>query len=68
MDSVADARIVGPDHRWALSLPADPSWSYGDEQRLHQVVTNLLTNARRHTPPGTTVTVALRADDLTPPS
>ncbi|NUS00428.1 MAG: ATP-binding protein, partial [Kribbellaceae bacterium] len=36
----------------------------GDEQRLHQVVSNLLTNARRHTPPGTTVTVAAarRAD------
>jgi len=34
----------------------------GDEQRLHQVITNLLTNARKHTPPGTTVTVAVRPD------
>ena len=31
----------------------------GDEARLHQVVTNLLNNARRHTPPGTTVTVGV---------
>ena len=31
----------------------------GDEQRLHQVVTNLLTNARKHTPAGTTVTVTV---------
>jgi len=34
----------------------------GDEQRLHQVVTNLLTNASKHTPAGTTVTVTVRAD------
>ena len=33
----------------------------GDERRLHQVVTNLLTNARKHTPPGTTVTVTATA-------
>jgi two-component system OmpR family sensor kinase len=34
----------------------------GDEHRLHQVVTNLLTNARKYTPPGTTVTVTARPD------
>jgi two-component system OmpR family sensor kinase len=37
----------------------------GDEQRLHQVITNLLTNARRYTPPGTTVTVSVRPDGFT---
>ena len=57
-DSVADAEIVAPSHHWELDLPAEPIIVVGDEQRLHQVVTNLLTNARRHTPPGTTVTVA----------
>jgi two-component system OmpR family sensor kinase len=31
----------------------------GDEQRLHQVLANLLSNARTHTPPWSTVTVAL---------
>jgi two-component system OmpR family sensor kinase len=56
-DSVADAEIVAPSHHWELDLPPDPIIVIGDEQRLHQVVANLVTNARRHTPPNTTVTI-----------
>ncbi|MFG1815923.1 sensor histidine kinase [Kribbella sp. NPDC049174] len=63
MDSVTDARIVSPDHHWTLNLPAEPVVVTADEQRMHQVVTNLLSNARRHTPAGTTVTVGLHADE-----
>ncbi len=62
LEAVSDARVVGPDHQWRLDLPEAPLEVTGDEQRLHQVVTNLLTNARKHTPPGTTVTVTGRAD------
>ncbi|MFF0339939.1 sensor histidine kinase [Kribbella sp. NPDC004875] len=62
-DSVIDAEIVASSHHWELDLPAEPIVVAGDEQRLHQVLTNLLTNARRHTPPGTTVTVAARIAD-----
>jgi two-component system OmpR family sensor kinase len=65
VEAVDDARVVGPDHRWRLQLPSDvpqPVEVTGDEQRLHQVVTNLLTNALKHTPPGTTVTVTVRTD------
>ena len=62
LDSVSDARVVGPDHQWRLDLPDSPVEVTGDEQRLHQVVTNLLTNARKHTPAGTTVTVTVRSD------
>jgi two-component system OmpR family sensor kinase len=59
LQTVEDARVVGRDHHWALALPDEPVQVNGDEQRLHQVLSNLLANARRHTPAGTTVEVAL---------
>jgi two-component system OmpR family sensor kinase len=58
VEAVSDARVVAQDHRWQLDLPEESIEVTGDAERLHQVVTNLLTNARKHTPPGTTVTVA----------
>ena len=57
IEAVSDARVLAPDHQWRLELPNDSVGVTGDEQRLHQVVTNLLTNARKYTPAGTTVTV-----------
>ncbi len=64
-EAVNDARVVGPEHIWRLDLPEEGSVEVvGDEHRLHQVVTNLLTNARRHTPAGTTVTVGLRGAEI----
>jgi len=63
MQAVDDARVVDGARTWRLDLPDEPIETLGDEQRLHQVVANLLTNASRHTPPGTTVTAGLRAED-----
>lgn len=60
VDAVSDAHAAGPDHTWLLDLPAEPVQVVGDRFRLHQVLTNLLANARTHTPPGTRVTTALR--------
>lgn len=59
LDSVSDARIASPDHRWQLELPEHPAMVIGDQHRLHQVIANLLANARTHTPPGTTVITQL---------
>ncbi|NYI76442.1 sensor histidine kinase [Nocardioides panzhihuensis] len=70
LEAVDDARVVAPSHSWRLELPADVDADSdaaevivtGDDQRLHQVISNLLTNERRHTPAGTTVTVRVRRD------
>lgn len=59
VDAVSDAHAAGPDQIWALDLPADPVVVEGDEARLHQVLANLLANARVHTPAGTAVTTSL---------
>ncbi|MGH2894679.1 MAG: sensor histidine kinase [Solirubrobacteraceae bacterium] len=53
-DAVSDFRAVDPGRPVSLDAPA-PILVEGDEVRLRQVVGNLLTNARVHTPPGTTV-------------
>ncbi|TDV52310.1 sensor histidine kinase [Actinophytocola oryzae] len=63
VDAVSDAQVAGQDHVWRLDVPPDPVTVPGDEPRLHQVLANLLSNARTHTPPGTTVTIGLSTDD-----
>jgi two-component system, OmpR family, sensor kinase len=62
VDVTSDARVAADDHRWQLELPEDPVLVRGDELRLHQVLANLLSNAARHTPAGTNVTVSLHTE------
>lgn len=78
VDAVTDAHAAGPDHVWRLDLPGGTGGDdatdegdgpddedlqvVGDDHRLRQVLANLTSNARRHTPPGTQVTVGLRRD------
>ncbi len=62
VDAVSDAHVAGPDHQWELDLPEEPVMVSGDAARLHQVMTNLLANARVHTGAGTVVTTRLGAD------
>ncbi|WP_348786611.1 HAMP domain-containing sensor histidine kinase [Leifsonia sp. NPDC080035] len=62
IDAVSDAHAAGPGHTWRIQLPEEPVEVPGDAPRLHQVMMNLLANARVHTPDGTTVTAALAVD------
>ncbi|MCW2497462.1 HAMP domain-containing sensor histidine kinase [Jatrophihabitans sp.] len=63
LDAVADARVTAPEHSWQLVLPAEPLEIEADGTAMHQVVANLLANARTHTPPGTNVRTRLRLLD-----
>lgn len=62
VDAVSDAHVAGPDHQWELDLPEEPVVVPGDAARLHQVLTNLLANARVHTAAGTVVTTRLSTE------
>jgi two-component system OmpR family sensor kinase len=62
IDAVSDAAAADSDHLWRLDLPDLAVLVTGDVARLHQVLANLLANARTHTPPGTTVTATVRAE------
>jgi len=66
IETTSDARVARSDHLWRLDLPGEPILVNGDEPRLHQVLANLLSNAGKHTPPGSTVSVALTADPPLP--
>lgn len=61
VEAVMDARATAPDHRWTLQLAEDdPLTVAGDPGQLRRAVTNLLANARTHTPAGTTVVASLQ--------
>jgi two-component system OmpR family sensor kinase len=68
-DGAADLRAVDPDRPVALDVPGDDAAEpqadatvVGDEALLRQIVANLTTNARVHTPPGTPITLRVRGD------
>ena len=58
-NAVNDTAVAAPTHHWIKDLPDGPVWISGDHARLHQLVSNLLNNARVHTPPGVTVTAGI---------
>ena len=62
-DAVISARAAGPQHPVTLNTSDSEIFTLGDEVRIHQVIANLLANARAHTPAGTPITVSVRSTD-----
>ncbi|MEV2210559.1 HAMP domain-containing sensor histidine kinase [Streptomyces sp. NPDC050997] len=60
VDTISDSRAAGMGHNWRLDLPDEPALVSADAARIQQVLVNLLGNARKHTPPGTTVTARVQ--------
>ncbi len=58
-ESTFDMQVAAPNHRWTLNIPDDPVEVRGDRNQLQQVISNLLSNARKHTAEGTHVTASL---------
>jgi two-component system OmpR family sensor kinase len=57
--AVEAAKVVDRTRPLALDLGTRPTVVAGDGGRLRQLIDNLLSNTRRHTPPGTAVSVRL---------
>ena len=62
-EAVETAQAVEPDR--PIELDTDPAVVIGDRDRLRQIVDNLLSNVRAHTPPGTPVSVSVRRQNGT---
>ena len=62
-DAVESARAAGPNHVVRFNMPSQEIYALGDNDRIHQVVANLLANARTHTPVNTNIDVSLIQSD-----
>jgi two-component system OmpR family sensor kinase len=62
-EAVASACAAGPDHPIEVIRPDEEIYVLGDSNRIHQVIANLLANARTHTPIGTAITVTISHSD-----
>ena len=59
-DALSDAYVTSPEHEWGAEGVEEPVLITGDGSAIHQVVVNLLANARVHTSPGTSVEVRVK--------
>lgn len=58
-DAFGDAQTIGTDHTWKFEQTSEQIQIIADPVKIHQMVANLLANARVHTPSGSTVTLRL---------
>ena len=57
-------RLAGSRHNLRVDIPPDLPWVMADRFRIVQVLSNLLTNASRHSPDSSTITVSAAPGNL----
>lgn len=57
--SIAQLEAVTPEHELKLNIPPALPFIYGDEQRIAQVLTNLVGNAARYSPVGKQINISV---------
>lgn len=63
IETVQDSKVAAGTHRWSLELPDEPVLVHAVADEVRQILINLLSNAHKHTPDGTTVTAGLAIHD-----
>jgi len=61
-DVEATVRATGRAGRHRLSLAGTPTWVDGDPTRIEQIITNLVMNALKYTPPDGAISITVGAD------
>lgn len=60
--SVKQWEMTIPQHTFLLQTPKAPLWMWADENGTQMALNNLIDNALKYSPPGTTITVTAEAD------
>lgn len=55
-------QIEARNHQLTIDLPEAPIWLHADQARIAQVVSNLLSNAAKYTPPGGAIRLRVRRE------
>jgi len=61
--AVISARAAGAHHEVIFNKSHEDIYTLGDEARIHQVIANILANARTHTPAGTKIDVSIARNE-----